>query len=149
MAASNHLLAPSATPLARGIRWGLYYRRSGQWIWHEEMPNPVLITGPGSGTFFMALKWVLKSSRILFLLRVLGRWFVFWLVCCLALCSVSREDSSQSLASCLNLLPSPIEPCGDRIPGKDTSHRWGWIFTLFCWESSSSEIILHLGSKQR
>lgn len=36
---------------------------------------------------------------------------------------VSREDSSQSLASCLNLLPSPMEPSGDRIPGKDSSHR--------------------------
>ncbi|KAM4616885.1 serine-rich coiled-coil domain-containing protein 1 [Polymixia lowei] len=36
---------------------------------------------------------------------------------------VSREDSSQSLASCLNLLPSPMDPSGDRIPGKDTSHR--------------------------
>ncbi|CAK6950549.1 serine-rich coiled-coil domain-containing protein 1 isoform X1 [Scomber scombrus] len=34
---------------------------------------------------------------------------------------VSREDSSQSLASCLNLLPSPMEPPGDRIPGKDNS----------------------------
>ncbi|KAM3868188.1 serine-rich coiled-coil domain-containing protein 1 [Diretmus argenteus] len=36
---------------------------------------------------------------------------------------VSREDSSQSLASCLNLLPSPMDTSGDRIPGKDISHR--------------------------
>ncbi|XP_056146804.1 serine-rich coiled-coil domain-containing protein 1 [Lampris incognitus] len=36
---------------------------------------------------------------------------------------VSREDSSQSLASCLNLLPSPMDPSGDRIPGKDSNHR--------------------------
>ncbi|XP_067377354.1 serine-rich coiled-coil domain-containing protein 1 isoform X2 [Channa argus] len=36
---------------------------------------------------------------------------------------VSREDSSQSLASCLNLLPSPMDPSGDRIPGKDISQR--------------------------
>ncbi|KAM9858615.1 serine-rich coiled-coil domain-containing protein 1 [Aulostomus maculatus] len=36
---------------------------------------------------------------------------------------VSREDSSQSLASCLNLLPSPMDPSGDRIPGKDQCQR--------------------------
>uniref|UniRef100_UPI0037E78610 serine-rich coiled-coil domain-containing protein 1 isoform X1 n=2 Tax=Semicossyphus pulcher TaxID=241346 RepID=UPI0037E78610 len=32
---------------------------------------------------------------------------------------VSREDSSQSLASCLNLLPSPMDPSGDRVPGRE------------------------------
>lgn len=57
--------------------------------------------------------------------------------CCFPLCAVSREDSSQSLASCLNLLPSPIEPSGDRVPGKDTSHRWGWTFRLLRWKHSS------------
>ncbi|XP_077377206.1 serine-rich coiled-coil domain-containing protein 1 isoform X2 [Festucalex cinctus] len=36
---------------------------------------------------------------------------------------VSRQDSSQSLASCLNLLHSPIDPSGDRIPVKDNYHR--------------------------
>ncbi|KAK1892559.1 Serine-rich coiled-coil domain containing protein 1, partial [Dissostichus eleginoides] len=36
---------------------------------------------------------------------------------------VSREDSSQSLASCLNLLPSPLDPSGDRIPGKEINQR--------------------------
>ncbi|XP_078107033.1 serine-rich coiled-coil domain-containing protein 1 isoform X4 [Sander vitreus] len=36
---------------------------------------------------------------------------------------VSREDSSQSLASCLNLLPSPIDPSGDRIPGRENNQR--------------------------
>ncbi|XP_029960836.1 serine-rich coiled-coil domain-containing protein 1 [Salarias fasciatus] len=36
---------------------------------------------------------------------------------------VSREDSSQSLASCLNLLPSPLDPTGDRIAGKETNQR--------------------------
>ncbi|XP_054630115.1 serine-rich coiled-coil domain-containing protein 1 isoform X3 [Dunckerocampus dactyliophorus] len=36
---------------------------------------------------------------------------------------VSRENSSQSLASCLNLLPSPIDPSGDRILGKDNCPR--------------------------
>nr|XP_046243599.1 serine-rich coiled-coil domain-containing protein 1 [Scatophagus argus]XP_046243600.1 serine-rich coiled-coil domain-containing protein 1 [Scatophagus argus]XP_046243601.1 serine-rich coiled-coil domain-containing protein 1 [Scatophagus argus]XP_046243602.1 serine-rich coiled-coil domain-containing protein 1 [Scatophagus argus]XP_046243603.1 serine-rich coiled-coil domain-containing protein 1 [Scatophagus argus] len=36
---------------------------------------------------------------------------------------VSREDSSQSLASCLNLLPSPMDPSGDRIPGKENNPR--------------------------
>ncbi|KAM9823355.1 serine-rich coiled-coil domain-containing protein 1 isoform 1-T1 [Syngnathus typhle] len=36
---------------------------------------------------------------------------------------VSRQDSSQSLASCLNLLHSPIDPSGDRILSKDNSHR--------------------------
>nr|XP_057926748.1 serine-rich coiled-coil domain-containing protein 1 isoform X2 [Doryrhamphus excisus] len=36
---------------------------------------------------------------------------------------VSREDSSQSLASCLNLLPSPVDPFADRILGKDNSQR--------------------------
>ncbi|XP_042344695.1 serine-rich coiled-coil domain-containing protein 1 [Plectropomus leopardus] len=36
---------------------------------------------------------------------------------------VSREDSSQSLASCLNLLPSPMDPSGDRIPGKENTQR--------------------------
>ncbi|KAM7416782.1 hypothetical protein PAMA_018713 [Pampus argenteus] len=36
---------------------------------------------------------------------------------------VSREDSSQSLASCLNLLPSPMDPPGDRNLGKDNSQR--------------------------
>ncbi|XP_026198523.1 serine-rich coiled-coil domain-containing protein 1-like [Anabas testudineus] len=36
---------------------------------------------------------------------------------------VSREDSSQSLASCLNLLPSPMDPSGDRILGKDNHQR--------------------------
>uniref|UniRef100_A0A8D3CIS2 Coiled-coil serine rich protein 1 n=1 Tax=Scophthalmus maximus TaxID=52904 RepID=A0A8D3CIS2_SCOMX len=36
---------------------------------------------------------------------------------------VSREDSSQSLASCLNLLPSPMDPSGDRIPGKENNQR--------------------------
>ncbi|XP_061527845.1 serine-rich coiled-coil domain-containing protein 1 isoform X2 [Phycodurus eques] len=36
---------------------------------------------------------------------------------------VSRQDSSQSLASCLNLLHSPIDPSGDRIPVKDNCHR--------------------------
>ncbi|KAJ8262729.1 hypothetical protein COCON_G00151860 [Conger conger] len=32
---------------------------------------------------------------------------------------VSREDSSQSLASCLALLHSPIEPSSDKVFGKD------------------------------
>lgn len=36
---------------------------------------------------------------------------------------VSREDSSQSLASCLNLLPSPMEAPGDRLPGREVLHR--------------------------
>ncbi|TMS03612.1 Serine-rich coiled-coil domain-containing protein 1, partial [Larimichthys crocea] len=36
---------------------------------------------------------------------------------------VSREDSSQSLASCLNLLPSPMDPSGERILGKETNQR--------------------------
>ncbi|XP_029366365.1 serine-rich coiled-coil domain-containing protein 1 isoform X2 [Echeneis naucrates] len=36
---------------------------------------------------------------------------------------VSREDSSQSLASCLNLLPSPMDPSGERIPGKESTQR--------------------------
>ncbi|XP_041855680.1 serine-rich coiled-coil domain-containing protein 1 isoform X2 [Melanotaenia boesemani] len=36
---------------------------------------------------------------------------------------VSREDSSQSLTSCLNLLPSPLDPSGDRIAGKENSQR--------------------------
>uniref|UniRef100_A0A8C1VM69 Coiled-coil serine-rich protein 1 n=1 Tax=Cyprinus carpio TaxID=7962 RepID=A0A8C1VM69_CYPCA len=31
----------------------------------------------------------------------------------------SREDSSQSFASCLNLLPSPLEPTTDRTPGRE------------------------------
>nr|XP_020458103.1 serine-rich coiled-coil domain-containing protein 1 isoform X2 [Monopterus albus] len=35
---------------------------------------------------------------------------------------VSREDSSQSLASCLNL-PSPMDPTGERILGKENSQR--------------------------
>ncbi|KAK6312755.1 hypothetical protein J4Q44_G00161020 [Coregonus suidteri] len=34
---------------------------------------------------------------------------------------VSREDSSQSLASFLNQLHSPIEPSGDGIPGREPS----------------------------
>ncbi|KAJ7994370.1 hypothetical protein DPEC_G00265150 [Dallia pectoralis] len=33
---------------------------------------------------------------------------------------LSREDSSQSLTSCLNLLHSPIEPSGDRVPGRES-----------------------------
>ncbi|KAM9360588.1 serine-rich coiled-coil domain-containing protein 1 [Symphorus nematophorus] len=36
---------------------------------------------------------------------------------------VSREDSSQSLASCLNLLPSPMDPSGERILGKENNQR--------------------------
>ncbi|KAI3372787.1 hypothetical protein L3Q82_023243 [Scortum barcoo] len=36
---------------------------------------------------------------------------------------VSREDSSQSLASCLNLLPSPMDPSGDRVLGKENNQR--------------------------
>ncbi|XP_033475503.1 serine-rich coiled-coil domain-containing protein 1 isoform X1 [Epinephelus lanceolatus] len=36
---------------------------------------------------------------------------------------VSREDSSQSLASCLNLLHSPMDPSGDRIPGRENNQR--------------------------
>ncbi|XP_047447445.1 serine-rich coiled-coil domain-containing protein 1 [Mugil cephalus] len=36
---------------------------------------------------------------------------------------VSREDSSQSLASCLNLLPSPMDPSGDRTVGKENNQR--------------------------
>ncbi|XP_041760431.1 serine-rich coiled-coil domain-containing protein 1 isoform X2 [Coregonus clupeaformis] len=41
---------------------------------------------------------------------------------------VFREDSSQSLASCLNLMHSPLEPTVDRIPGREprdttTIHR--------------------------
>lgn len=36
---------------------------------------------------------------------------------------VSREDSSQSLASCLNLLPSPMDQSGDRIPGREHNQR--------------------------
>ncbi|XP_041642600.1 serine-rich coiled-coil domain-containing protein 1 [Cheilinus undulatus] len=36
---------------------------------------------------------------------------------------VSREDSSQSLASCLNLLHSPMDPSGDRIPGKENQRE--------------------------
>uniref|UniRef100_A0A3Q0S7A1 Coiled-coil serine-rich protein 1 n=1 Tax=Amphilophus citrinellus TaxID=61819 RepID=A0A3Q0S7A1_AMPCI len=38
---------------------------------------------------------------------------------------VSREDSSQSLASCLNLLPSPLDPSGDRIVGKENIQSLG------------------------
>uniref|UniRef100_A0A8C9XVX0 Coiled-coil serine rich protein 1 n=1 Tax=Sander lucioperca TaxID=283035 RepID=A0A8C9XVX0_SANLU len=40
---------------------------------------------------------------------------------------VSREDSSQSLASCLNLLPSPIDPSGDRIPGRENNQRYVYL----------------------
>ncbi|XP_032434351.1 LOW QUALITY PROTEIN: serine-rich coiled-coil domain-containing protein 1 [Xiphophorus hellerii] len=36
---------------------------------------------------------------------------------------VSREDSSQSLTSCLNLLPSPLDPPGDRFAGKENVQR--------------------------
>ncbi|CAL8331212.1 unnamed protein product [Arctogadus glacialis] len=36
---------------------------------------------------------------------------------------VSREDSSQSLASCLNLLPSPIEGPAERPQGREGFHR--------------------------
>uniref|UniRef100_A0A8C6P1Q1 Coiled-coil serine rich protein 1 n=1 Tax=Nothobranchius furzeri TaxID=105023 RepID=A0A8C6P1Q1_NOTFU len=36
---------------------------------------------------------------------------------------VSREDSSQSLLSCLNLLPSPLDPSGDCIVGKEHNQR--------------------------
>ncbi|XP_061585290.1 serine-rich coiled-coil domain-containing protein 1 isoform X3 [Cololabis saira] len=36
---------------------------------------------------------------------------------------VSREDSSQSLTSCLNLLASPMDPSGDRIAGKESNQR--------------------------
>ncbi|KAM4579205.1 serine-rich coiled-coil domain-containing protein 1 isoform 1-T2 [Fundulus diaphanus] len=36
---------------------------------------------------------------------------------------VSREDSSQSLTSCLNLLPSPLDPPGDRFAGKENILR--------------------------
>ncbi|KAM4575770.1 serine-rich coiled-coil domain-containing protein 1 isoform 2-T3 [Odontesthes bonariensis] len=36
---------------------------------------------------------------------------------------VSREDSSQSLTSCLNLLPSPMDPSGDRSAGKENNQR--------------------------
>ncbi|XP_068166027.1 serine-rich coiled-coil domain-containing protein 1 isoform X2 [Antennarius striatus] len=36
---------------------------------------------------------------------------------------VSREDSSQSLASCLNHLPSPMDPSGDAVLGKETNQR--------------------------
>lgn len=42
---------------------------------------------------------------------------------CFSLLTVSREDSSQSLASCLNLPPSPMDASGDRILGKDISQR--------------------------
>ncbi|XP_062398956.1 serine-rich coiled-coil domain-containing protein 1 isoform X2 [Sardina pilchardus] len=38
----------------------------------------------------------------------------------------SREDSSHSLASCLNLMHSPMEPSTDRLPGlepRDPTHR--------------------------
>lgn len=42
---------------------------------------------------------------------------------CLVVCTVSREDSSQSLASCLNLLPSPLDPSGDRVLGKENIQR--------------------------
>ncbi|XP_035235535.1 serine-rich coiled-coil domain-containing protein 1 isoform X2 [Anguilla anguilla] len=43
---------------------------------------------------------------------------------------VSREDSSQSLASCLALLHSPIEPSSDKVLGREprgteSSHREG------------------------
>uniref|UniRef100_A0A0E9P8W7 Secreted protein n=1 Tax=Anguilla anguilla TaxID=7936 RepID=A0A0E9P8W7_ANGAN len=42
---------------------------------------------------------------------------------------VSREDSSQSLASCLALLHSPIEPSSDKVLGREprgteSSHRY-------------------------
>ncbi|KAK7933203.1 hypothetical protein WMY93_004099 [Mugilogobius chulae] len=36
---------------------------------------------------------------------------------------VSRENSSQSLASCLNLLHSPLDPSGERVLGREHSHR--------------------------
>ncbi|CAG5923784.1 unnamed protein product, partial [Menidia menidia] len=36
---------------------------------------------------------------------------------------VSREDSSQSLTSCLNLLPSPMDPSGDRTVWKENNQR--------------------------
>lgn len=53
---------------------------------------------------------------------------------CSLVCSVSREDSSQSLTSCLNLLPSPMDPAGDRLPGKDSSQRyaWAWMCCFLC-----------------
>ncbi|KAJ0067386.1 hypothetical protein NL108_003380, partial [Boleophthalmus pectinirostris] len=35
---------------------------------------------------------------------------------------VSRENSSQSLASCLNLPHSPLDPTGERILGREHSH---------------------------
>ncbi|XP_060894817.1 serine-rich coiled-coil domain-containing protein 1 [Labrus mixtus] len=36
---------------------------------------------------------------------------------------VSRENSSQSLASCLNLLHSPMDPSGERILGKENQRE--------------------------
>lgn len=65
-----------------------------------------------------------KSSWFKSVTSIYQQLFVVWLLTVANCCPVSREDSSQSLTSCLNLLPSPMDPTGDRIPGKDSSQRY-------------------------
>ncbi|KAA8592146.1 hypothetical protein FQN60_017601 [Etheostoma spectabile] len=52
---------------------------------------------------------------------------------------VSREDSSQSLASCLNLLPSPMDPSGDRIPGKENNQRLEFNIRFTAWSLACAD----------
>lgn len=139
IAASDHLLAPPVTPVARGIRRGdrntaepdmnLAWRNAKARLYHQPRIRDVF---HGSQTRRRNQENLLSEWTDGVVARCLG----VWLVCCLALCAVSREDSSQSLASCLNLLPSPMEPSGDRIPGKDSSHRWRWTFRSLCWKTA-------------
>lgn len=71
----------------------------------------------GKGLYYWS-----QSLKSFYLFVWIDCWFF------LLVCSVSREDSSQSLTSCFNLLPSPMDPTGDRIPGKGSSQRYACAY---------------------
>uniref|UniRef100_H3C1R5 Coiled-coil serine rich protein 1 n=1 Tax=Tetraodon nigroviridis TaxID=99883 RepID=H3C1R5_TETNG len=65
---------------------------------------------------------------------------------------VSREDSSQSLTSCLNLLPSPMDPTEDlrkESESEECSTSNTHIPTKYCKGTSQSSVFPHSSSSSR
>lgn len=85
--------------------------------------------------WFLGKKSLYYISQPLKYFMVVFFFFVNWLLIVLVVCSVSREDSSQSLTSCFNLLPSPMDPTVDRLPGKASTQRYAWAYKwLQCFD---------------
>lgn len=103
-------------PNQGGGGWGQDLYRCRCQVFGEVFPSSSPRWAP-----FLGKAFIIEASHL-----NLSTWIDCWFF--LPVCSVSREDSSQSLTSCFNLLPSPMDPTGDRIPGKGSSQRYACAY---------------------